>query len=266
MDKFIDVIKSHYEMALKSGTGLPFYSDVNHYLFYIIKTPKLYAIITDEYAKLKNELKEIKENPFLSSSAEEDILDQTKKISLYTDYIVLYKAIYLPFQANDNESILSEENSKALFYLGGIEKVPEKERSFWQDSFASHFERNKKHFTNLHFKLLEILETKNKELVVKNKDFDFDVNTGQFRYFKTKGTFSPKKKEFKFLKTLYFKNSHQATYAELSDVDQASRNDKIKLTETVRNVKTKLGILSKTKHKNKDIIKTVSGYGYELDI
>lgn len=270
MDKFISGIKSHYEMTLKSGSGLPFYDDINHYLSCVIKTSELYAVITEEYTKLKNELKGIEENPFLSFSVKEDMVDQAKKLSLYTDYLALYKAIYLPFQANDSESILGEESSKALFYLGGIEKIPEREHLFWKDSFALNLKINQKHFTDLHFKLLTILEAKNKQSV-KNKpvvDFHFDPNTGEFRYNKIEDILSPKSREFKFLKILYLASNHQATYEELCNKEEkATSNDKNILTETVKILKRKLGILSKTaKHKNKNIIKNLSKYGYKLEI
>ena len=108
-----------------------------------------------------------------------------------------------------------------------------------------------------------------KEPIKNNLETEFylNIDTGDFRYHKINNVLSPKSREFRFLKTLYSAPDHQATYKELSgNPETVSKNDKIMLTETIKIVKRKLGILPKNKFSNPDMVKNISKYGYKLDI
>lgn len=265
MKEVINHLNNHYNWALEDTNSTEFYLHIRDYIDIIIKTPELSSILSSESNHIKNKIIEINNDPLLNFNLKEESIDRLKHAVLYSDYIYLFSNVYSPVE-DHNRGIKyhSKQTEINFFYISGLENIPENQRSIYTDSFSLYKEKVKNRFINLHNRLIELIEEKEP----KNKSkFLFDPNTGYFKYKKTEGTLSPKSKELKFLNCLWLSPSHQASYEELlNKKEKATSYDKNMLTEIIKSLKRKLNILPKKANCNPDIIKSVSKYGYKLNI
>lgn len=265
MKELIIHLNNHYNWALGETNSTEFYLHIRDYIDIILKNPELLSIISDESNSVKNRIIEINNDPLLSLNLKEESIDRLKHTGLYSDYIYLFSNIYSPIEDhNRGVKYHSKQTENNLFYISGIENIPKDQRESLLNSFFKHKEDVKNRFISLHNQLINLIEEK----VPKNKsNFFFNPQTGEFKYYKTKGIFSPKSREFKFLKVLYINSDYQATYEELLDKEEkANSYDKNMLVETARVLRRKLNIRTGKKGGNKDIIKSISKYGYKLKI
>jgi len=101
----------------------------------------------------------------------------------------------------------------------------------------------------------------------KNTVFRFNSETGECEYNNVKTNFSPESKEFVFLRALYLAKGNPVSYKDLVDPKYGvSAESKNVLSETIKSVKKKLGILPISKNSNKDILENVKKYGYKLSL
>jgi DNA-binding winged helix-turn-helix (wHTH) protein len=101
-------------------------------------------------------------------------------------------------------------------------------------------------------------------------ELSFNANTGDFSYYKTKGTLLLGGQEYKILLALLSNKDYMVTYDELikkiyPEELRANAINKPKLQTIIGNIKEKLKITgSKKVLKNKDIFKVVREQGYRL--
>lgn len=91
----------------------------------------------------------------------------------------------------------------------------------------------------------------------------FNKDTGFVGLNKTGKQINIKGQEFNFLKVLLESKDYRASYDDFLGKN-APKTKRRALGFSVRNLKKAIGILPKKKSKNKDIIRAVKNYGYEL--
>jgi len=265
MKEVINHLNNHYNWALGENNSTEFYLHIRDYIDIIITTPELSTIFSEEAINIKNKINEINDDPLLNFNLKEESIDRLKMTGLYSDYIYLLSNVYSPIEDhNRGVKYHSKQTENNLFYISGIENIPKDQRESWSNSFSKHKEDVENRFISLHNQLINLIEEK----VPKNKsNFFFNPQTGEFKYYKTEGILSPKSREFKFLKVLYTNSDYQATYEELLNKEEkANSYDKNMLVETARVLRRKLNIRTGKKGGNKNIIKSISKYGYKLSI
>lgn len=87
--------------------------------------------------------------------------------------------------------------------------------------------------------------------------------TGFVRLNKMQIGLNPSSKEFRIISKLAKSEHHQASYSELIDGNN-TKDSRRKLGFAIRDLKEMLGILPKERSKNRDIIKNIKNYGYQL--
>lgn len=96
------------------------------------------------------------------------------------------------------------------------------------------------------------------------KKLQFNLNTGDAIYNKTKTNFKPDTDEYKILKALMEKENQRLSYDKINkalDKDSNSKIDRRNISFIIRNIKNKLEIVGKKKKpKNKDLFKPCNGY------
>jgi len=100
------------------------------------------------------------------------------------------------------------------------------------------------------------IEVKNGELAV-NKD------TGYVKLNEIEHSFNPISSEFKFLLLLLDSKNYTARYSDILG-EANSKPRRHEFTQTVKRLKTALGILPSNKPKNTDIISNIRGVGYKI--
>lgn len=265
MKELIIHLNNHYNWALGETNSTEFYLHIRDYIDIILKNPELLSIISNESNSVKNKIIEINNDPLLNLNLKEESIDRLKLTGLYSDYVYLFSNVYSPIEDyNRGIKYHSHEAETNLYYISGIENVPENRRPSCAQFFITHKKKCEYRFINLHNKFIKLIDEKEPKNKLK---FLFDPNTGYFKYKKTEGTLSPKSKEFKFLNCLWLSPSHQASYEELLNKEEkATSYDKNMLTEIIKSLKRKLNILPKNLNSNPDIIKSISKYGYKLSI
>ncbi len=155
MENLTNTLQSLYDTALQSEIDSVFYQSIHDYLDVLVKTPELSTLIEKESQKLKNKLREIKNDPVLPQRKKVKLIERTEQLSVYKDYINLYSTIYVPLEDQANGI---DVDSNALYYILGIEALSEKDQAHVGWSFKKHHEDYEKYFKDLHAKLLPLIE------------------------------------------------------------------------------------------------------------
>ena len=155
MKKLISTLQSLYDTTLKTEIESAFYQSIHNYIAVIVKTPELFILIDKESVKLKNELKEIKNDPVLSQKKKTKLTERAEHVSVYKDYINLYSTIYVPLEDRANRI---KVDASILYFILGFDSLTEREQQHVEWSFKRHYDEYKKYFMDLHEKLLPIIE------------------------------------------------------------------------------------------------------------
>jgi DNA-binding winged helix-turn-helix (wHTH) protein len=173
--------------------------------------------------------------------------------------------------------------------LKGIENIPRKEWSKLKNELPDRWSLSNLKKYNKWYKgerknyeielrqfhtgfLAELTKTKGKNLPeIKEQltGFSFNPSTGDFSYFKTKGTIALGTNEFKIFSLLYSRIGNFVDHLTLSremntDIIEVRKSHKDSLSQVIRNIKRKFGILPKTKISNPDIFNSTPKAGYRL--
>ncbi len=279
MRDLIDGLNTRFEITLKSATEHEFYQNVYHYIDQIYKTPILKSILDQSEKEYGSGFSEIWKERKQYSEVELDVKSsEVYKLEHFNLYAVgcgMIMRVYYPIHIyRTSKEFDAEQDPAAVILIKGIRYAQRLKK--WSEKYLksiNHWFEGKRGEYEVElrrFQLMFLEELVKIKEPVKNKtktEFYLDIQSGNFRYHKIDGTLSPKSREFHFLKTLYSAPDHQATYKELcGNSETVTKNDKIMLTETIKIVKRKLGILPKKKGSNYDFIKNISKYGYKLDI
>lgn len=280
MKELIDGLNNRLEIALKSKTEREFYQSLYHYYDFVYKTPALRKILDKSEKEYSHEFGNIWDDKDKKYTEEELVIKRAEvykleRFNLFALGCGILMRIYLPIDDYRNTNAPdNKQDPVAVILMKGVdyaiklkkwEKDELKSYNRWFEGERNMYEAELRQF---HLMFLEEL-SKIKKIAIGDKvnDFVFDHSTGYFEYWKNKGTMSPKSREYRFLNALYSSSLKQATYGELLGLDKdASSSDRIMLAEVVKVVKRKLGIGTKDKKGNPNIIKNISKYGYKLDI
>ena len=284
MKNLIDALNTRYHISKESSDDKEFYMNIYHYIHLIETTPELKNIVEKEEREFRETTRGILNDTKISKEEKQKLISKTEKFSLYCFYINLEIPIYSPI--NDYITDPNPDHTQdpvALILTKGIENIATQKYNIKWDkkvlnSYDKDYKSRRKNFEHslrqLHLMLLAILE-KNSSTETKKEEpktmipLKLNFRTGDFDFYKTKGTFSPSTQEFKILSLLLNSEDYQSDYLSLYQAIFPSTTEIRKahidtLTQIVRNIKERLEILPKAKAKNFNIVKNLPKVGYRL--
>lgn len=285
MDTLVENLNIFLKTALESNSDSNFYQSIYYYFDYIEKTPTLRNILTESQKEYANKHTKLWEGRPFSEKKASEAEAQTLKLERFNLYAIsagLYVRIYLPI--SDYRNTIepdTEQDPVAILMLRGIKYAIslnkwKKETLYlynrWFDNKRKNYEEE---LRNFHVEFIsKIKDTKdnilfNEEIKKEENPLFLNINTGDFRFYKTSGNFSPNGQEFKVLKTLYESTNYQSKYLTLiqsynPNIESDSKVYRDGLSLVIRNIKRNLKILPKNKKSNFDIFKNIKKFGYRL--
>ena len=293
MKELIDVLEIRYHTAIDSKYDSLFYHNVYSYVDWIVKNPKLNSVLEKMGNEYRSKNIKIWDGKTNTKEDSEERSRQTTKLERFDAY-----CFYTSFEVRiywmlDEYYKTSEpdyaQNPCALLMLKGIKNIPRKEWSKlknelpnrwslsnlkmynkWYEGQRKNYEIELKQF-HTEF-IAELTKTKNQNLPEINEKltgFRFNPQTGDFSYFKTKGTIALGTNEFKIFSLLYSRIGifvdHLTIYKALNTNNiEVKKSQKSALSQVIRNIKEKLEILPKDKAVNPDIFENTPKGGYRL--
>lgn len=297
MKEILDILKTRYETAINSQYDSLFYRNVHEYVDWIFKNPKLNSILENNSNEYRTKHSDIWEHKSYTEKELKEKSMQTYKLerfSLYANYFVdLEMRIYWPIEIykTSNEPDYLQDPFAVMLLNNGYDKLPIKEwrklstennrPNLWdKDSLKSYDNWYKGQRKNYEIKLrqfhadflTEIERTKESNVLEINDGltaFEFKPRTGDFRYYQTEGTIALGTNEFKMFSLLYRSIGIFVDHLTLSrvmntNITTVSKSHKDSLSQVIRNLKEKFGILPKTKTSNPDFFKNNPKAGYRL--
>lgn len=293
MDELIDILKARYETAINSKYDSLFYHNVYSYVDWIVKNPKLNSVLErmgNEYRSKHIKIWDGKTNTKEDSEERSRQTTKLERFDAYCFYTSLEVRIYWML---DEYYKTSEpdyaQNPCALLMMKGIKNIPRKEWSKlknelpnrwslsnlkmynkWYEGQRKNYEIELKQF-HTEF-IAELTKTKDKNLPETKEQligFNFNPKTGDFSYYQTKGTIALGTNEFKIFSLLYGCIGNFVDHLTLSremntNITEVRKSHKDSLSQVIRNIKRKFGILPKTKTSNPDIFNSTPKAGYRL--
>lgn len=293
--ELIDLLNIRLEAVLQSPTDSLFYQNTHAYIDLIVKNPTLYSFLIKAEAEYSKKHWEIW-NPRTDNEDElDDRARQTYKLerfNLYTaNFVGPFVRIYSPIEDyKTSNDPTHRQDPVALLMLYGIKStyaehwaknrptMPYRDAlkqlkvyNRWFDSKRKEYEEDLKQF---HVDLLSTVLTAKEDvlntekIITKRPSINLDPRTGSFSFFNVTGELNPKGQEFKVLSTLLTSEDYFAEYPALIQSyrtykAESSKTLKPELTQIIKNLKEKLGILQ-TEYPNPDIFLNVKNVGYRL--
>ena len=123
----------------------------------------------------------------------------------------------------------------------------------------------------LYFIKKEETPKKQKEVLIKfktkGKDFELNINDGNFKLGNTNGQFSPETQLFKILHKLAMNRNQGVEYGNLLEIVKKGnlKTNRNYIATILKKIKKEMGILdTNRREKNPDIFENISGFGYKI--
>jgi len=289
LESLKDTLNARYRAVFESPEDSYFYQNIHAYIDFIVKTPKLCAIIDKSDSDYHKEFTRIW-TPRTDDEKENDLREErvyrTERFSLFAShYCTLLVRIYWPIEDYKNPEPEFEDklDPVAILMLRGFDRAVRmnlwrketlKTYNRWFDGKRKMYENDLRQFHVDFLTAMQELEKDNTTEILPEPEKEklplvLHPRTGDFSFYGTRGNFVPTGQEFKVLNTLYNSPDYQASYLDLlksfkPHLETASKPDKQELYLIINRIKEKLCILPKCKNINFDIFDNVQKLGYRL--
>ncbi len=263
MQEKIKQLQKLYILVENSTATTNFYNNVYKYIGYIKKSKILTSILDQddlEYMAYDREKlltcpKQLKkENMFSYVKKESSHMNSNNSSFLNFYFFKITYHIYDLLDWHYKEDFNGEE----------IECMLHAKKNKFSNLYIKQFPKWKELIKKFHLKLMKELEasTEKRNLFILNSD-------GSFTYLKKTGKFNIKSKEYEIMNLLYKNKNKVLTYKEIIEnifKKSESISSKRELTDYIKKIKVRLGILPKKKGSPKDIIINHKNHGYSLNL
>lgn len=290
------LLTTRLQAAVNSATEQRFYQNVHAYIDTIMKDDRGRQIMEDAeraYMQGHYELWGVR-------TEDEEVVDerarQTYKLerfNLYADkFVGMYVRIYLPIEdfKNSHAPLHTQDPVALVALYGHKSKLLDEWAHGGQRSMPPKESRRKlkvyyKWFVGKRDKYTEDLKQFHADFLTAYAYYESDLDvavpqslkppivinqrTGDFTFYNISDTFNPRTKEYKVLISLLNSKDYFLEYPELISSyrhykqEQAKATLKPELTQVIKNIKIKLGILQ-SDNPSPDIIENVKNLGYRL--
>jgi len=295
----IDGIQRRYEAVIQSFTEEGFYLNCFYYFDYIYSNPDLYKIYEEAYKDYSKKFGNIwgdwndGRRQYLESGRtieppevtnQPDEVYRLETFDMFCNSCGLDVRVYHPIKhykecehelCNDYNGWLLVRGLEATLvrYKGHLRISPKSIKHTYKNWYQNKREDYQGNLSRFNIQFIDKVRELDILVVPEAKTIKpfLNSNTGDFSYFGKKGNFPISGQEFKVLKTLHDNLGEPVTHLELiksfiPSVTEAREAHKMTLRDVLKNIKIKLGVLSKNGIPKPDPIRSIRQYGYRLEI
>lgn len=295
--KHVDSLQKRFDIVIASTTEKDFYLNCYYYFDYIYSNEDLLELYHNAYRDYSSKFADIwgdwidEREAYLDSdrtieppeiTTQPNDVYRMEKFDMYCNACALDVRVYHPIKHyKECEHELCNDYNGSLL-INGLKETLRRYKDDYRNSkkditktFKNWYEGEREHYeselSRFHMEFIEAVKKLEVSEVPKNSEFKPFLNekTGEFFYYGNRGTFPLAGQEFRVLKKLQDNKGEPVTYLELiqaimPSVTEVREAHKMTLRDVLKNIKTRLGVLPKSKSNKKDPIKVVRRYGYKL--
>lgn len=256
-------LKRLYEFVENSPSSIAFYNASYDYILYVKENRFLKNLIelddVEWSLRDKNKLERLlpkycneSSDKYASNSAMYMSSGDDNFLNFYLNKIDQY--IFNPIHWHRTDGFLDE----------GLETILKAEKNKYYDFYVTDISKFRELLKDFHILLLKRIEETPKIEILFSLEKD-----GAFKYKNISSNLSVSSKEFKILDILYRNKNKVVKYNDIFEKvyrKNDSKANRLDLTNDIKNLKIKLGILPKTENSLPDLIANHKNIGYSLDL